>query len=64
MSKSEFLKWSEKDHLEWFEERAALLEFDGGMTRRRAEKTAYWQWRQHVGKGIPAPQKMQQIVNG
>ena len=29
------------DHREWWEERAALMEYGGGMSRERAERTAW-----------------------
>ena len=35
---------------EWFEERAAIREYEGGMTRSEAEHFAYWDARREFGK--------------
>lgn len=35
------LKDTNKERVEAFEERAAIMEFDGGMTRKEAERLAY-----------------------
>lgn len=37
------------DHAEFFQERAAVLEFDGGQGRRDAEREALAQTRRHFG---------------
>jgi hypothetical protein len=37
---SKFSTWSKEDLEFEFEERAAIMEFDGGMTREEAEKAA------------------------
>ena len=36
--------WSQDDRMAW-EERAAILEYDEGLPRDRAEELAYWQIR-------------------
>jgi hypothetical protein len=46
---------TDRDLIELYEERAAILEHDGGLPRHLAEQKAYWQWRQIVGK-CKAPQ--------
>jgi len=32
--------WDDADRREWFEERAAIMELDGGLTRAEAEHEA------------------------
>jgi hypothetical protein len=54
--------WAERDLIELYEERAAILEHDAKLPRKEAEKQAYWQWRQLVGQGVPAPKRVQEIV--
>ncbi|WP_295391723.1 hypothetical protein [uncultured Thiodictyon sp.] len=38
-----FVAGLDEDALEWFEERAAIIEFDGGLTRVDAESQAHAQ---------------------
>lgn len=47
---------SEDDLIEIYEERAAVREHDGGMSRQEAERAAYWDWRKIVGRNVAAPQ--------
>ena len=54
--------WTELDLIELYEERAAIIEYDGQQPRHIAEQQAYWQWRQTVGPGVAAPKKVQEIV--
>lgn len=54
--------WTEADLVEWFGERAGILEFDGGLSRSEAEVKAYRLWREYVGPGVPAPMEMQEVV--
>jgi hypothetical protein len=56
------MTWPERDLIELYEERAAILEYDAQLPRKEAEKQAYWQWRQLVGQGVPAPKQVQEIV--
>jgi hypothetical protein len=56
------MNWTERDLIELYEERAAILEHDAKLSRKEAEKQAYWQWRQLVGQGVPAPKRVQEIV--
>jgi len=46
------IDYTEADLIELYEERAAIMEFDGGMTREAAEKAAYWDWRKQVGNVV------------
>ena len=48
---------TERDLIELYEERAAILEYDGGLPRHIAEQQAYWQGRQMVGR-CKAPQQI------
>jgi hypothetical protein len=48
---------TERDLIELYEERAAILEYDGGLPRHIAEQQAYWQWRRMVGR-CKAPQQV------
>jgi len=40
-------KWDEDRKVEW-EERAAIIEFDGGEPRDKAERAAYYQMRRPI----------------
>ena len=53
---------TERDLVELYEERAAILEYDGGLPRHIAEQKAYWHWRQMVGQGVKAPEAIINIV--
>jgi len=53
---------TERDLVEMYEERAAIIEHDGGLPRHLAEQKAYWQWRQMVGQGVKAPEAIVNIV--
>jgi hypothetical protein len=46
------MQYTEADLIELYEERAAIMEFDGGMTREAAEKAAYWDWRKQFGNVV------------
>ncbi len=46
--------YTEAELIELYEERAAIMEYDGGLTRREAEQAAYWELRKLVGReGVP-----------
>lgn len=49
------------EHLEWFEERAAIIEYDGGLPQSEAEVQAYWAWRSRF-PGVRAPAVIVKIV--
>jgi len=53
---------TERDLVELYEERAAIIEYNGGVPRHIAEQKAYWQWRQMVGQGVKAPEAIINIV--
>jgi hypothetical protein len=44
--------YTEEELIELYEERAAIMEHDGGLTRDRAEKAAYYDWRKQVGNVV------------
>jgi len=49
------MDWTEQELIDLYEERAAIREYDGGMTRKDAERAAYFDWRVIVGRGVAAP---------
>ena len=44
--------------IEWYEERAAIFEFDAGYCRAESQRLAYWELRRHFGR-IPVPKEIQ-----
>ena len=44
--------YTEDELIELYEERCAIMEHDGGLTREKAEKAAYWDWRKQVGNVV------------
>jgi hypothetical protein len=55
MRSIEIVLMTEAELIEIYEERAAIMEFDGGMTREAAENAAYYEWRKIVGRGVVVP---------
>lgn len=53
-------QYTETELIEIYEERAAIREYDGGMSRKEAERAAYFDWRKIVGRGIVAPEWIQE----
>ena len=49
--------WTEQEQIEWYEERAAILEFEAGYGRQEAQRLAYWEWRKQF-PGVTAPQQL------
>jgi len=47
---------TEAELIELYEERAAIMEHDGGMTRGAAENAAYYEWRKVVGREVVVPE--------
>jgi hypothetical protein len=43
--------------LELWHERAAIMEHDGGLSRKEAERRAYWEIRKLIGKA-PVPKEI------
>jgi hypothetical protein len=56
------MPYTESELIEIFDERAAIREFDGGLSRSQAEVEAYKDWRKIVGRSVPAPQQIQEVV--
>lgn len=48
--------------IELFEERAAIMEFDGGLTRSDAEQAAYMELVRMVGFGVELPEEITRIA--
>jgi len=46
----ERLRFYDPDLYVWFEERAAIMQFDGGLTREEAEREALHLVRRHQGR--------------
>lgn len=53
---------NELDLIELYEERAAIREYDGGMTREQAEEAAYYDWRKLVGPRAKVPKVIREKV--
>lgn len=53
---------TEQDLIELYEERAAIMEYDGLMERRQAEQSAYWDWRRQVGKDVKVPDEIRKLA--
>ena len=47
--------------IELWEERAAIMEFDGGMERKQAERAAYFDMRKLIGN-VPVPKVIRDAV--
>lgn len=56
------LTYTEQELIEIFEERAAIREYEAGMSRSDAEKAAYFDWRKIVGKEVKVPDEIRKIV--
>jgi hypothetical protein len=54
--------YTEQDLIELWEERAAIREFDGGMTREAAEKAAYWDVKNMLGREVKMPESIRDRV--
>jgi hypothetical protein len=52
---------SEQELVELYEERAAIMEFDGGLTRKQAERAAYFDWRKQF-PGVVVPEVIRDKV--
>jgi len=50
------MPYSEQELIELYEERAAIMEYEGGLERKEAEVKAYWDWRRNAGKGVVVPE--------
>jgi hypothetical protein len=54
--------YNEAELIELWEERAAIREFDGGMTREAAEKAAYWDVKNMLGREVKMPEEIRDRV--
>lgn len=53
---------SDQELIEAFEERAAIMEFDGGLTRAEAEQAAYMELVRKLGFGVEFPEQIKRIA--
>lgn len=51
---------TEEELVEIYEERAAIMEFDGGLSRMEAQRAAYSEWRKIVGSKVKVPKQIQE----
>lgn len=51
---------TENEIIERWEEIAAIREFDGGMTRKDAERAALFDLRRELGLNVPIPKVIKQ----
>ena len=54
--------YTESELIELWEERAAIREFDGCMTRDRAEQAAYWDVKNMLGREVKMPEEIRDRV--
>ena len=52
---------SEQELVELFEERAAIMEYEGGLTRKQAERADYYDWRKQF-PGVVVPEQIRSKV--
>ena len=57
-----YADWTEQELIELWEERAAIMQHDAGMSKRAADRAAYWDWRAIVGRDVAVPQEIQEKV--
>lgn len=53
--------WTDADWQEWFEERAAILEFEAGFERAEAERKARHWMAQHQATSHPWPPEQAEL---
>jgi len=56
------MEWTEQELIELYEERAAIMQHDGGMTKEDSENAAYYEWRKTVGRGVAVPDVIREKV--
>jgi hypothetical protein len=54
-------EWTEQELIEAYEIRCAHMEFDGGLTRKQAERAAYYDWRKQF-PGVVVPDAIRDSV--
>lgn len=52
-------EYTHDELIELYEERAAIMEYDGGIDRLEAQRLAYWDWRHIVGPKTKVPKQIQ-----
>ncbi len=53
---------SDEGLIELFDERAAIMEFDGGLSRNEAEQAAYMELVRLVGFGVELPEEITRMA--
>ena len=53
---------TEAELIEIYEERAAIMHFDGGLSIEAAENAAYYEWRKTVGREVVVPEVIRDRV--
>ena len=56
------MQYTDNELIELWEERAAIREYDGGMTREAAEKAAYWDVKNMLGRAVKMPEEIRDRV--
>ena len=56
------MEWTEQELIELYEERAAIMQYDGGLSKEAAENAAYYEWRKTVGRGAVVPDVIREKV--
>ena len=56
------IDYTEAELIELYDERAAIREHDGGMSREQAEEAAYYDLRRIVGQGVSVPVEIREKV--
>lgn len=57
------MQFTEQELIEIFEERAAIREYDAGISRSEAEKAAYFDWRKIVGDKVKVPEEIRKLAS-
>jgi len=57
-----YTDYTEDELIELYEERAAIMELDGGLPRKEAERRAYWDWRKTVGYRTVVPVRIRELA--
>lgn len=57
------MTYTEQELIEIFEERAAIREYEAGMSRSEAEKAAYFDWRKIVGDKVKVPEEIRKLAS-
>lgn len=56
------MDYSEEELIDMFENRAAMMEFEGDMTLQQANQRAYFDIRAIVGERVPMPEHVRTLA--